>query len=172
MFHFIYESILSPMLRLEIRYKLFETRDKLRSLKINNKETCNDETFEMLDDYACRTINMLPIYNLSNLFHASKVKMDDEMKNRIHKHEKLIKESNIPELKIIDKDITKAAVRSFIVNSGGWMYIVIPIVLLVLIISFITQTYSNLKFRMIKSSYKMSYTGETLYGQYPMMYDL
>lgn len=173
MFHFIYESILSPMFRMEIRYKLFETRDKLRNFKLQNINACDDETFDLLDDYASKTINMLPLYNFSNLYFASKVKGDEKLLKEVSKHSELIKNSKFDELKKIDKEITRAAVKSLIVNSGGWIYIIVPIVvpviLLIFAIAMITHSYEKLKLRLIANSYKMSYAGASgAYNSYVM----
>lgn len=171
MFHFIYESILSPMFRMEIRYKLFETRDKLRNFKLKNIEDCDNETFELLDEYASKTINMLPLYNFSNLYYASKVKGDEKLLSEIGKHTELIKNSKFDELKKIDKEITRAAVKSLLVNSGGWIYIVVPIVFLIFAVAFITHSYGKLKSKLIDSSYKISYAGASGAYNSHLMYE-
>ncbi|GAA5084313.1 hypothetical protein GCM10023210_04010 [Chryseobacterium ginsengisoli] len=163
------------MFRMEIRYKLFETRDKLRNFKLENIDACDNETFDLLDEYASKTINMLPLYNFSNLYYASKVKRDEKLSSEISKHTELIKNSKFDELRKIDKDITRAAVKSLLVNSGGWIYIivpiVIPIILLIFAIAMITHSYSKLKSKLIVSSYKMSYAGATGAYNSHLMYE-
>ncbi|WP_295213733.1 hypothetical protein [uncultured Chryseobacterium sp.] len=150
---------------MEIRYKLFETRDKLRNFKLININACDDETFDLLDDYASKTINLLPTYNFSNLYYASKVRSDEKLLKEVSKHSELIKNSKFDELKKIDKEITRAAVKSLVVNSGGWIYIIVPIVvpviLLIFAIALITDSLSILKSKLVDGSYKMSYAGAT-----------
>ena len=41
-FHFVYESILAPSLRLSLRFRLFALRDEARQLKIECVDSLND----------------------------------------------------------------------------------------------------------------------------------
>ena len=48
--HFIHESILAPSFRLQLRYQLFELRDRLRALKISHPREFDDKHFHYLQD--------------------------------------------------------------------------------------------------------------------------
>jgi hypothetical protein len=58
-FHFAYEAILAPSLRLSLRFRLFVLRDEVRRLKIECLESLNDNHFVFLQGSINGLISML-----------------------------------------------------------------------------------------------------------------
>lgn len=62
-YHFVYESIIAPNVRLELRFELFKLRDELRNIKLNRELSKEDnEVFSILDETICVAINRLPFF--------------------------------------------------------------------------------------------------------------
>ncbi len=125
--HFIFESILLPMYRLELRYKLFELRDELRSLNLNNN---HENAFHILDDTISAAIQRLPHFTLSLQYSAFKdYRESEELRKRIEDRQNIINKS-APEFFIIQSKLQEIIKDAFLYNMIGWSYILIPIMVL------------------------------------------
>lgn len=162
MFHLIYESILAPMLRLELRYKLFKIRDQLRNLKIEQKYLFKDDTFELLDESVCATIKLLPSYSIFNIFLAWRISRNDQqLKKKVRVHQELIAKSKLPAIHKIDREIVRSAAFALAFNSGGWIYIVFPLAMLLIGLAYIIPPISKFILFCKKLMYRFSYAGES-----------
>ncbi|MDB0616235.1 hypothetical protein PL372_11915 [Tenacibaculum dicentrarchi] len=98
-FHFIYESILMPSFRLELRYKLFELRDELRNIKSEENSKVSDDVFDILEGTVCTVINRLPFFSLSAQMDAFKeYESNKSFQNRVEKRKKFLKVVKTKEL--------------------------------------------------------------------------
>ena len=166
-FHFIYESILLPMFRMEIRYKLFEQRDKLRNLKIDNPDKIDDEVFYLLEDTISVVINRLPFLSISSKYDASKeYETNNAFKKRVESTIKTIQESNNDDIKEINNRILQISTVAFILNGGGWIYILLPILILLFVFAFITSSFNGIKNRLNKAVYKLTYASENDFSKF------
>lgn len=132
-FHFVWEGIIAPSTRLEIRYELFKLRDRLRRLKIECNDQIPDELFGILQRSINTEIRMLHNADIASLYEANKKFGDDkELLAEMNKIEKLIEECPIAEVKEIrDKSIWVLFV-GFLVNCGGWAIYIIPMFIVLL----------------------------------------
>lgn len=130
-FHFWWDGIIAPSVRLEMRYELFKMRDSLRRLKIDHGEQVNDELFDVLQHMLNNELAFLHRATFGNLYFAYKRYGDKEdLKLGFEKFTKLVEESHLDEVKAIAHRSSLIVVCALIVNSGGWLVYVVPILLL------------------------------------------
>jgi len=126
--HFWYEGILSPSLRLEIRYRLFELRDEARMLKIRRGNDFHDRHFRYLQDSINGLIKNLARIDLAMLASITmKLRQDKEFKARLEARSKILDDCKVEEAKAIRKKGANLIERAISVNSGAWMFYVVPI---------------------------------------------
>ncbi len=126
--HFWYEAIYAPSKRLEIRFKLFELRDEARMLKIKYGKELDDKHFQYLQESLNGLIRHLYNIDLVLLVALSiKVHEDKEFKKRMEANAKALEGCNVPEAREIIKRGAKLVERAVNINSGGWIFYVVPI---------------------------------------------
>jgi hypothetical protein len=79
---FIYQGIILPGIRLSLRYRVFELRDRLRRLVIEGKLEESDRAFQVLHDrlnFMCVSLARL---DLARVIQASS-KLDEESRTRV-----------------------------------------------------------------------------------------
>ena len=126
--HCVYESILAPSLRFELRLKLFELRDELRSLKLEYRESLSDEIFHNLQNSLNATISRLGLIDLRILKTAhERFKQDENLRKRSERFDALIRNCPIPEVETIRQRHLKLIGKALLTNSGGWFAYLVPI---------------------------------------------
>src|SRR5262245_60473492 len=97
LFHFIYESILAPSLRLSLRHNLFGLRDELRRLKVQYGDAFDDTHFLYLQGSINTMIAMIPRYDLATLYYAQRAyKRDAEFRNHVDERADMLGNCTIP----------------------------------------------------------------------------
>ena len=126
--HFWYEGILSPSLRLEIRYRLFELRDEARMLKIRRGNDFQDKHFHYLQDSLNGLIRNLGRIDLAMLTSfIIKLKEDQEFRARMEARSKILDDCKVEEARAIRKKGTNLIERAVSINSAGWLFYIVPI---------------------------------------------
>lgn len=130
--HFVYEGIIAPSIRLELRYEAFKMRDKLRKLKIEHGDQVSDEIFQILQRSLNNEIALLHRANISNFYYASKeLGNSKKAQEEIERIERLVSECPIEEVQEIRNSGVTNIAAAFVVNAGGWLIYIIPIALIV-----------------------------------------
>ncbi len=167
LFHFIYESILLPSFRLELRYKLFELRDEIRNIKSEESSNVSDKVFYLLEDTANTVINRLPFFNISTRIDAFKeYEGNKSFQRKVENRRKALEECKDDRVNKINKELIDIATVAFIINSGGWSYILIPILLLLLVFAFVTKSIKSIKNQIIKETYKVAYASDNDFSHF------
>lgn len=126
--HFIYEAIIAPNLRVGIRNELFEIKEELDSIVLD--ELCeNDKAiYYMLHSSLSGLIIRLPKLNFSLMAEAQrKFKTDIKFQERVLKKQELINSSDNELLKRLYFSSNKVFADAFIINIGAWFMLVIPL---------------------------------------------
>lgn len=153
-YHFIYESILIPSTRLNIRYQLFKLRDELRRLKIEKDKEISDEVFHYLNDSINASIKLLPYVSLSLILAAKKrIENDEKAREEIERKIQLVANCSVPEIKSISASTVKHATHAFICNTGSWVIYLLPIFLVIYLLRQINLVSFNVKKRIQEISY-------------------
>lgn len=130
LYHLIYEGILLPSLRLRLRFRLFEIRDRLRDLKNREKDCCSDQAFAYLQDSINNGLGMLHRTDLITLLKVEEqVEQDDVLKRQLARRSEVLSEVVDPDVRAIMRSISHVGRAAVILNSGGWFIYVVPAML-------------------------------------------
>lgn len=140
-FHFIWEGIMLPSIRLRLRYKLFAVRDRLRWLKSEQRDDCPEEVFQYLQSAINTGLNLIHRTDLSLLLSARQTfDRDQKLRDRIEKREQMLADCVCDEVREIDRDIAAIARDAFLANSGAWFIYLVPIAIVALSFAALTDT--------------------------------
>ena len=127
-FHFIYDGIIAPNFRMQLRYKLFELRDRLIKLKIDNREELKDQVFDSLNHSINSAIHYLPHFSLFLVKVAhDEMGSSQVLRDEIEKKVALINSCKMDEVQEISQLRDFYFFTGFLINSGGWLPVLIPI---------------------------------------------
>ena len=125
--HFIFESIVAPSVRFNLRLDLFQLRDKARALRIMNPEI-GDEAFNAVQDGLNGAIKYLYDIDVPLLIHCDRmVERDPQLKARVEKRRAIVMAVNSAELIEIFSQLRKKVESAAMINNGGWLLYLIPI---------------------------------------------
>lgn len=128
--HLVYEAILLPSKRQDIRFQLFALRDRLRNFKSEHPKQCGDDTFHMLDDSMSWYMDNLHKLTFSFLHETHrKLDTDDGFKTKVERRTRVLEQCELSEYKDIRARANHLLMETFIVNAGGWFIYLVPIAL-------------------------------------------
>lgn len=132
-YHLIYEGILLPSIRLNMRFKFFRLRDRLRALKLEHTNGLDDEIFMYMQDSINASIKLLPQVTFSSIHTAGKkLQHDEKLREWIRKKEELIDNCHVQEVQAIRSENIRLLAGAVIANSGGWFIYIVPMIAAVL----------------------------------------
>lgn len=153
--HFIYESIVLPTIHLYLKNRLFSLRDQLRYLKIEQQKGLSEDVFNYLHDSINVFLPRLHLLTISLLIKCSKSYNNNKsLRNEVIKKRKAIKECQNNEFKNIYKEIVEIHNLAFIANMGAWFFYIIPVALIAIVFSKISELLQN-TFNMPKQAEKL-----------------
>jgi hypothetical protein len=142
-FHFVYEGIIIPSLRLSLRFKLFAIRDQLRRFKAENE--ISDEIFFLLNDSINNAIRLIPHVTLGVVVKALKDLIDNaELRRKVEAKIALIENCGIKELQQIRQASNDVMRKAFLANSFAFMIYLLPISAIVALSSLVIKKVKNL----------------------------
>lgn len=169
LFHFVYESIIAPMVRLELRYKLFKLRDSLRNFSLNqegSRET--HQTIELLDNSICTVIKRLPNIDLKSSLAAQKAfDQDDKFREAVLKRRLLLEDSPDEAIKNFHNKLMTYSSYALVCNMGGWAYILLPIFIAVTVFSKLSNSMQELKERFRNVASNFAFARDNDFNQFP-----
>ena len=124
-YHFIYESILLPSFRLNIRFRLFKLRDELRNLKIEDHDI-DEFMYDHLEVSINDKIRLLHTF-------SKDLKNNKSLAKKVSELTKRLEECQSEKMQRIRYKIMKYTTLALAVNSGGWFIYMIPIILGILL---------------------------------------
>ncbi len=146
-YHFVYESIIAPSLRLGLRYQFFNLRDQIRMLKAENGANFPKDVFYLMEEFINSSLKHLHHYNFSLLLEAKKeFESDPKLKEKINKKINTINSCKIGEVKDIFKQTLQLTTRAFLINIGSWFIYLIPLAILYLAFSKLKNILLNITF--------------------------
>ena len=127
LYHFVYESIVAPSLRLKLRFDLFVLRDRVRSLKIENPEGFQDKHFHYLQDSINTLLALLARFDIATLSRIeTEMKRDPAMQKRVEERSRILDDCSLQEAKNIRYSSVRLASVALALNSGGWLIYIVP----------------------------------------------
>lgn len=132
--NYVLEAGIAPSERLQLRFRLFALRDRLRDLKMQNPEL-SDEVFDLVQDELNCGIYLLPLISATLMAKAKNgIANDESWRSRIKKRRHLLETCGNDEVRRIDAESTEVLRDALAINSIGWMiYILPPIIAWILV---------------------------------------
>lgn len=125
--HFVFESIVAPSVRFNLRLDLFALRDAARRLRIKNPQI-GDEAFSAVQEGINGAIKYLYEVDLPILLLCdAAVKRDPELKERVEKRKATVLAAGSPELVDIIRQLRGKVETAAAINNGGWLFYIIPV---------------------------------------------
>jgi hypothetical protein len=132
--HFVYEAILAPSFRLQLRFKLFALRDELRRFKIEERPALrDDDVYRMLQGSINNGLSLLHRTDLATVLRADRRLKEDPQLNKILQKRLRLQASLDGEAKAIHSRIVKLFGLALLVNNGVWILYLLPIAVVVAI---------------------------------------
>lgn len=129
-YHFIYEGIIAPSVRLNLRFKLFRLRDRLRELCENDRELLTTYVYSIAEESINSAIKALPRFNFGMLVKAERsIQQDENLREEMLRRVAAIDGSDCEEVKHIMNDTNSTLMAAFLVNVAGWVPYLIPVVI-------------------------------------------
>lgn len=130
---FIIESIILPSIRLKLRYRLFEIRDRLRNHAAANPGEISTIEFRYLEGMINVSIGFLKHFSLIDFLIARRrLRNHKDWMNVIDKRKLKVFESENPFVREIFRDVSNVASSAVIINSAVLIIaIIIPLFIVV-----------------------------------------
>ncbi len=128
--HYFYEAALLPMLRQNVRFKMFALRDRLRWLKHEQRRSVNDEVFQMTDEalsWLIENPDDVSIYFYMET--ARREKTDAAFRAEIERRRAVLNSCRLHdfiEIRIATANLFR---ELFGINCLGWTPYILPIVI-------------------------------------------
>jgi hypothetical protein len=132
--HFVWEAILAPSFRLELRFKLFALRDEVRWLKIEHRDALDDKHFRYLHDSINIALHFLNRIDFVTIAASEReYARNPEFKKRVEARQILLDDCSIAEARSLRYRSCLIVGQAFLVNVGGWLIYLAPILVLMAI---------------------------------------
>lgn len=127
-FHLLYDGILAPSIRYELRFQLFALRDKIRSLKIKHGKELDDEVYLYLENSINGTIKYLHLINLSVMYEAYRsILRDKGLKEKIERQKSLLRKCSVVEVNDVIDEHSTILQNAVLANVFGWFIYIVPL---------------------------------------------
>jgi hypothetical protein len=138
-FHFIYEGIIAPSLRLNLRFQIFELRDRLREMRLEAPQ-CEVEAYDVLHHRLNSALRILPVMNFWTLVEVrAEVERNKSFQAESERKSAKIKACHSPEIQDIDRKAILIMQESLVINTLGLAIYILPAVLAVTCLTTITK---------------------------------
>lgn len=126
--HFVYEAILLPSFRQDIRYRLFALRDQLRSLMADERDGLEPEAFRYMQESLNIKLAFLHRVDIRLIYYANRMfEKNDALASRVKKRESEIANYQHEEFQAIRKKALILFGVAFILNSLGFIVMCLPV---------------------------------------------
>ena len=128
MWHFFWESIVLPSLRLRMRFRLFALRDELRSMRITNPAILEESVFIEAERRINATIQVLPSVDpfVLQRFHKE-LSADKPLIEKIEKRAAQFEAKAPAQVLQLMDETAKIGLCTAFANSGAWAIYAIPL---------------------------------------------
>ncbi len=135
--HFVYEAILLPSFRQDIRYRLFALRDQLRALMADESAGLDPEVFRYMQSSLNVKLAFLHRVDIRIIYYANRLyKKDEAFASRIRKRQSEIDNYQHEEFQAINKQSLNLFAVAFVLNSMGFILVCSPFFLISSIIKY------------------------------------
>jgi hypothetical protein len=146
--HFIYEGIIAPSLRMKLRNRMFDLRDKLRHLHINN-DRCSRDAFDVAHTGINQYINRLHGVTIGLMVDFKEAYRDSKFREEVERRKKILDACESPELKSICSEANQNIESALMINTVMLFLYVIPLAIAAFCISTVTAKIHRFSVRLL-----------------------
>jgi len=129
---FVWEAIIAPSIRLQLRFQMFAERDRLRALHAAVNSGVDSEVFDYAHQYVNAGINCIHIGNVFLLVKAQmEFRRNKALQEQMDAIVRLFDRSNNAELRSIRNRVLKIGIWAVLVNSTVVIIIAIPFITII-----------------------------------------
>lgn len=147
--HFVYEGIVAPSLRMQARNELFELRDELRTLHIDGADGCDGEAFEMVHSSLNAYIDRLHAVDARFVYRMQHSLRKPELRRQLDAQVEVLRNARSQPLQNIGRRAGRVIERAIAVNSGGWAFLIVPVVLVSIVTVLSVQRMSRFAIKLL-----------------------
>lgn len=126
--HFVYENIIAPSIRLHLRNRLFVLRDELRQARVDGIKTEDEKAFWFVHNGINNFLNRLPSITLERTMALSEeCNKNESFKRELDEHINAVVNSNDFRIRNAFEKANSVIEASIITNMGGWFIYIIPV---------------------------------------------
>lgn len=163
-FHFIMESIWIPSERVQVRFKLFALRDRLRNLYISNQDH-DRKAVDILEKSLNTNIAYLAAYNFGFRLKLKGILEDHpNIKKTVDRDLKVLDEARSIEIKEIIMRRNAYMNDALAINSYGWIGILSPLIFVNIIYVLIRMFIKFIGFEKIAFNYRFTKIKKKLFN--------
>lgn len=130
--HFVYEGIIAPSIRLHLRNRLFVLRDELRQARIDGIPKEDVNAFSFVHDGINNFLNRLPSLTLERTNALSReYERNAELRHVLDAHVSAVAESRDSRIRSIFHKTNSVIEAAIITNMGGWFIYIVPVALVI-----------------------------------------
>ena len=157
--HWLYYGLIAPTLQRRLRYLIFAERDRLRRLRLEHGEDdLSIRVYRYLQDYANTALKLLPDITFATLHAANqRLENDAEFRDRVKHRVAILDSCKLEEIGELRKRIAVQVAGGVLVNSGGLLLYLIPIVLVLVYHKKLMKTASDLTVGSVEDLDKIIY---------------
>jgi len=142
--HFVYDGIIAPSIRLHLRNQLFILRDELRQVLIDGIPEVDKKAFWFVHGGINNFINRLPGLTIERAIALSEeYENNTKLQQLLDKNIDAVKNSDSRIKEVFDK-VNSVIEVAFIANMGGWFIYIIPVAVVWLVMSNLSRLATNL----------------------------
>lgn len=128
--HFVYEGIIAPSIRLHLRNRLFVLRDELRLAHIDGISQIDEKAFWFVHNGINNFLNRLPSLTLERARAlAYEYEKNTKLRHILEEHVNAVKRSNNQRILEVFQKTNSVIELAIITNMGGWFIYIVPIAL-------------------------------------------
>jgi hypothetical protein len=138
--HFVYEGIILPSVRLHLRFRTFELRDRLRALSHDEGEQLDPKIYHFVHDALNGTLRFLYQIDIRIAWDFRRMLRDDPtLGKRIEKRYRQLEVCSVQEVHAIQKEHSRILACALIANSAGFFLMMSPFIALLFVVMFVLR---------------------------------
>lgn len=130
--HFVYEGIIAPAIRVRLRNQLFSVRDDLRKAKLEKLSRSDERAFSFVHNGVNNFLNRLPNMTITAIANIRREIAADMAKQQLlDEHVNAVLNCENTRIRDAFKNANAIIEHAILTNMGGWFVYIIPAAMII-----------------------------------------
>jgi hypothetical protein len=144
-FHMLYERAIAPTLRMSLRHRLFSLRDEVRAMQATGVAAEDEEALWYVHEGINHFLDRLQCLSIQSRFLAERAYQTEAvLRARVDSRIAQMTRCKDPNVQRVFRDASRIVRMAFVVNMGGWLIYLVPLLVLVFTVGKLTKVASFL----------------------------